>query len=49
MLVGGVHKKGVTGLLAPHHVHVVVDGTDNVTMDLYLGVVIIGRGHEATG
>jgi hypothetical protein len=49
VLVGGVYEESITGLLATHHEDVVIDGTDNVPMDLQLGVLIIGRGHEATG
>ena len=49
VLVGGVYKESITGLLAAQHEDVVVDGADNVAMDLHLGVLIIGRGHEATG
>ena len=49
VLVGGVYKESITGLLAAQHEDVVVDGADNVAMDLPLGVLIIGRVHEATG
>ena len=49
VLVGSVYEESITGLLATHHEDVVVDRADNVAMDLHLGVLIIGRGHEATG
>jgi hypothetical protein len=49
VLVGGVYEKGLARLLAAQHEDVVVDGADNVAMDLHLGVLVIERGHEATG
>ena len=49
VLVGGVDEESLTCLLAAHDEDVVVDGADNVAIDLHLGVLVIGRGHEATG